>query len=122
MAKTDSDKEIDRQLTKFLRPRKDKKRYPKRVRKLGSPGFVASKHVRQDWDADDLMFWLEERARGYDGPLREILCSSASMIRKLKIRLAGIEEKHAEELLRERSQDKKLVDAITLSGAESGGG
>lgn len=72
---------------------------PKKVRTLGSPGFVALKHVRQDWSADDLMYWLEERARGYDGPLREILCSSASMIRKLGIQVAEFED-----AVNERSQ------------------
>lgn len=104
MAKTDLDKvglplsqEGRRDRRRKAQRLHDEKRRLNKIRKLGSPGFVASKHVRQDWSADDLMYWLEERARGYDGPLREILCSSAYMIRKLGIRLAEIEkEKQAQ--------------------------
>lgn len=42
--------------------------------------FLASDYLRPDWTAGDLIEFLEDRARGYNGILRQLLCSSAAKI------------------------------------------
>jgi hypothetical protein len=43
--------------------------------------FDAADYVRPDWNAEDVIYLLERRARGYNGLLRQILCTAAAMLR-----------------------------------------
>ncbi len=43
--------------------------------------FKAADYVRQDWSPEDVAALLERRARGYNGILRDRLCTAAAMLR-----------------------------------------
>lgn len=43
--------------------------------------FTPSDYVRKDWTPEEAIESLEVRARGYNGLLREILCTAAAMLR-----------------------------------------
>lgn len=42
--------------------------------------FSAAAHVREIWTPEDLAEMLVNRAKGYDGVLRELLCTAAAKI------------------------------------------
>ncbi len=43
--------------------------------------FTPSAYVRPDWNPEDLIEVMEDRARGYNGVLRQVLCTAAAMVR-----------------------------------------
>lgn len=43
--------------------------------------FNAADHIRRDWAYGDVVGFLENRARGYNGSLRQILCTAAHMLK-----------------------------------------
>lgn len=43
--------------------------------------FSAAAHVRKDWSVEDVMDRLEDRAKGYNGILRQLLCTAAAMLK-----------------------------------------
>lgn len=43
--------------------------------------FSAANHVRNDWTPDELIMFLEGSAVGYNGMLRNYLCTAAAMLR-----------------------------------------
>ncbi len=49
--------------------------------KLPPRPFKASDYVRQDWGPADLIAQLYSRARGYNGILRQLLCTAAALIK-----------------------------------------
>ncbi len=53
--------------------------------------FNADDHVRRDWTSADCAYFLETRARGYDGLLRAYLCTGASMLRQMAAALRSSE-------------------------------
>lgn len=52
-----------------------------RRRKFELKPFSADDHVRTDWSVEDMIEFLETRALGYNGLLRQILCTAAAMLR-----------------------------------------
>jgi hypothetical protein len=42
--------------------------------------FSAAAHVRTDWTFAEVSEFLERRARGYNGPLRQVLCTAAAQL------------------------------------------
>jgi hypothetical protein len=46
--------------------------------------FSAADHVDPDLDIQDLADSLERRARGYNGLLRQLLCTAAAQLRALR--------------------------------------
>ncbi len=75
-----------------------RKAYGKRRRAAPRQVFSAAAHVRNDWTPDELIHFLEGRAAGYNGQLREYLCTAAH-----QLRAAGAEIDRLEgELLDER--------------------
>lgn len=60
------------------------KKDPRVKVKKGPKRFVwkAEDYVRPDWDVDHVIERLEERAKGYDGLLRSLLCTAAAQLRK----------------------------------------
>ena len=54
--------------------------------------FSAAAHIRKDWTTSDLIEFLESRARGYNGLLRELLCTSAQGLREQQAALLAYEE------------------------------
>ncbi len=56
--------------------------------------WKAEDYIRGDWGTEHLIERLEQRARGYDGLLRELLCTSAEALRQQNKVLL----KHAEEV------------------------
>lgn len=49
----------------------------------GRKVWKASDYLRVDWTPEDVTALLESRARGYNGQLREILCTAAAMLRNV---------------------------------------
>lgn len=49
--------------------------------------WKAEDYVRTDWDAVEVAGFLEARARGYNGQLREILCTAAQQLRDQQTRI-----------------------------------
>ena len=43
--------------------------------------FDAKDYVHEDWSTVDLADMLEDRARGYNGFLRQILCTASAKLR-----------------------------------------
>ena len=60
--------------------------------------FSATAHVRQDWGPEDLIENLEHRARGYNGLLRSLLCTTADTLHRNVVALEyhRIKEENAE--------------------------
>ena len=73
----------------------NRKATPREVRRLV---FSAAAHVRNDWTPDELILFLEGRAHGYNGLLREYLCTAAHQLRAAGAEIARLEA----ELLDER--------------------
>ena len=69
-------------------------------------GFRPANYVRNDWTTDDVAEFLEFRARGYNGRLREILCTAAAQLR------AG----GARPVL----DDQEQIDAFMMEGGGEG--
>ena len=91
--------------------------------------FEASDHVRPDWTEADCIYFLEGRARGYNGMLRATLCTSAALLRRsetlLKEAEAQLKEVEAQLQKAEEAQDeatpvvsKRNQQPGRLSGSE----
>lgn len=48
----------------------------------GKRPYNAADHVRTDWTFAEVSDFLDARARGYSGQLREILCTAAAQLRR----------------------------------------
>ena len=53
--------------------------------------FTPADYVRHDWSPDYLAERLEFRARGYNGRLREYLCTAAARLRMSETALKAVE-------------------------------
>ena len=54
--------------------------------------FDAEDYVRTDWSTLDLADFLEKRARGYNGQLREYLCTAAARLRTYRSQAADYDQ------------------------------
>ncbi len=90
--------------------------------------FEASDHVRADWTGADCVYLLERRARGYDGLLRNVLCTSAALLSRsetlLKQAEADLAACKADLAMLEGTPDELdmtaiLRDAAVQTGAEN---
>jgi hypothetical protein len=63
--------------------------------------FNAEAYVRKDWTPTDVTEHLEDRARGYNGILRQLLCTAAAMLK----------DAVSEDLLK-TAAEKELVETL----------
>jgi len=66
------------------------KRKPKMKRELKE--FIPADYVRPDWDDHYIEFELKRRARGYNGPLRQFLCSGAAVIARQRKQIEELKD------------------------------
>ncbi len=88
--------------------------------------FSAEAHVREDWLPEDLIERLEDRAKGYNGILRQILCTAASILRQQEVALAGyraayqIDEDEVKEVAAEEVWPTVIPPIITKRNQQPG--
>ena len=70
--------------------------------------FTPADYVRNDWTTGDLADLLEVRARGYNGLLREFLCTAAA---RLRVYETGLED---------WMDDQEQIDAFMMEGGGEG--
>ncbi len=82
--------------------------------------FSAAAHVREDWLPEDLIDMLESRARGYNGTLRQVLCTAAQRLRDQQNAIARLSEAAAfmdpdlADEMRVQGERAEMVDASVL--------
>ena len=54
--------------------------------------WTAAEFVNTDWSAGNCINDLERRARGYNGRLRELLCTSAQRLRDAQLEIDNLHE------------------------------
>ena len=81
--------------------------------RAASRPWTASDYIRKDWETAVLVEFLEKCAKGYNGRLRELLCSSAAMLREQEIILDGCRQQTMDEL-REITEDLNRKEDAAL--------
>ena len=59
--------------------------------------FTAADHIRNDWTPEELTLFLEGRAEGYNGLLRNYLCTAAHHLRVAGATIDRLEEELLDE-------------------------
>lgn len=72
--------------------------------------FSAAAHIREDWLPEDLIDLLESRARGYNGILRQVLCTAAATLRQQEVALTGYRAEAIGDML--KSEEREPLDEM----------
>lgn len=75
--------------------------------------FAAADHIRNDWTPDELILFMEGRAHGYVGLLREFLCTAAHQLRAAGAEIDRLEAE-ANTLIAKRNETEEALDEARM--------
>lgn len=72
--------------------------------------FTASDYTREDWTPEDLIYMLEDRAKGYNG-LLQVLCTAAAALRRQEVALTGYRTQAISDMVDAEEQGERVANA-----------